>query len=330
MKKKLLIGLTALALILSGCAAPTGSSGEGSSAFAVSGEDVRVRVVATTYPVYLLASAVTEGIQGVRVERLNTGETSCLHDYTLSVDDMKKIENADVIVLNGVGLEEFMEDALAASDAQVIDCSQNVPLLENLTHHHEEGEDHDHDHGHWDPHIWMDPSNAQIMVKNIEAGMKSADAASAQEYEFNCLDALALLDAWDSNVRDMLTGVQAAREGFSIPGLITFHDGFQYFCHAYDLPLLEAIEEEAGSEASAKEILEISQMVTDEAIPVIFTEVNGSDATANTIARETGCRVAQLTMMMDGPDAELSNYLDGLMENMMAVVNGFAGEEVVQ
>ena len=77
------------------------------------------------------------------------------------------------------------------------------------------------------------------------------------------------------------------------------------------------------------EINEITQLVKEHQLPVIFTEVNGSDATANAISRETGCQVAQLTMLMDGPDSELSNYYDGLMGNMTAIVNGFAGEEVI-
>ena len=101
-------------------------------------EEARLTVVATTYPVYLFACAVTEGVEGIRVERLNTGETSCLHDYTLSVNDMKLLERADVIVMNGGGLEEFLEDALASSDAAVIDCARGADLLENLSHHHEE------------------------------------------------------------------------------------------------------------------------------------------------------------------------------------------------
>ena len=119
------------------------------------------------------------------------------------------------------------------------------------------------------------------------------------------------------------------------PGLITFHDGFQYFAKACGLPLLAAIEEEAGSEASAHEIVEITELVREFDLPVIFTEVNGSDATANAIARETGCRVAQLSMVMDGPmesdDSEfglLDNYF-ALYQNLVTIIDEFAGESVV-
>lgn len=323
MKKICLVLLAALLLAAAGCS-PSQPQ-----------EESRLTVVATTYPVYLFASAVCEGVEGVTVERLNTGETSCLHDYTLTVDDMKLLEKADVIAMNGVGLEEFMDDALATSSAQVIDCSQGVELLENLTHDHEEGEGDDHDHGHYDPHIWMDPNRAVQMVENIQSGMSQADPEFSQTYVSNAAEAQMFLQNWDSLVWDILNGlteegVQVAGKEFSVPGLITFHDGFQYFAKAYDFPLLESIEEEAGSEASAKEITEITELVQEYRIPVIFTEVNGSDATAKAISRETGCQVAQLTMLMDGPDDQLENYYDGLLQNIKAIVNGFAGEVVIE
>ena len=318
MKKRALTFLILLALALTACA-PAGNQ--------PSGED-ELTVVATTYPVYLFVRAVTDGVEGIRVERLNTGETSCLHDYTLSVNDMKLLERADVIALSGAGLEDFLEDALASSDAPVIDCSAGVELLENLSHHHDEDDhDHDgHDHGHFDPHYWMDLRNGAKAVETIAGALSELDPDHGEDYQGNLLDAVVLLEAWDSSLRDLMNGEMEIK----IPGLITFHDGFQYFCHAYGLPLLHSIEEEAGSEASAHEIVEVTELVRAHTIPVIFTEVSGSDATAKAISRETGCTVAQLSMVMDGPDGELSNYFDAMLNNMAAVINGFAGEQVVE
>ena len=286
-------------------------------------------IVATTYPVYLFASAVTEGVEGIEVLRLDTGSTSCLHDYNLTVNDMKKIEKAEVIAINGAGLEEFMEDALPTSDALVINCSEGVHLLDNESHHHDEHDhSHDgHDHGHFDPHYWMDMENAGIMLENIAAAMSELDTANAQTYRTNAMEQGLVIRAWDSQIEDSFRMV--AETGVEIPGLITFHDGIRYFCHAYDQPLLETIEEEAGSEASAKEIVEITHLVKEHDIPVIFTEVNGSDATAKAIVRETDCAIAQLSMCMDGPDDNLNHYLNAMLGNMAAIVNGFAGEEVV-
>ena len=330
-------------------------------------EEDGITIVATTYPIYLFASAVTEGVEDITVERLNTGSVSCLHDYTLSVTDMKKIEKADVIVLNGAGLEEFMEDALATSDALVIDCSEGVELLENRSHHHVEEEEtehvhededehehlhedehthaeehehldvvetsledeHGHDHGHWDPHYWMDPRNACIMVENIYQKMSQFDPEHAERYANGATGQKTALSVLDRYLREDMLQANLTDKGIEVGGLITFHDGFQYFAHAYGLPLLESIEEVAGSEASAKEIVEITALIKEHDIPVIFTEVNGSDATANAIARETGCQVAQLSMCMDGPDDNLDHYLNAMRSNAKAVVNGFAEEEII-
>ena len=315
MKRILSILLAAALLLPAGCA-PAAPAEEG---------ETRLSVVATTYPIYLLAREMIQGVEGVEVERLNTGSVSCLHDYTLSVDDMKKLERADVVAVNGAGLEDFMSDALASSDAAVIDCSEGVELLENLSHDHAEG-DEDHDHGHWDPHYWMDPRNAAEMAGNIARGLAQADPDHEGTYLSNLSRTGTFLYSWYGNLEALLNW----DEGPEITGLVTFHDGFQYFARAYGLPLLAAIEEEAGSEASAKEIVEITRLVQEKDIPVIFTEVNGSDATATAIARETGCAVAQLTMLMDGPeDGTLyDDYYAGLKDNVAAIVNGFAGEEL--
>lgn len=322
MKKTILIGILAALLtflVLPFCGRPAA-------------EEARLTVVCTTYPIYIFASSLTENVDGVAVERLDTGSASCLHDYTLSMADMRKLERADVIALNGAGLEEFLEDALQTSDAAVIDCSRGVKLLENLSHRHDEDDhDHDgHDHGHWDPHYWMDPANARIMAANLETGLSGIDPDHAAEYEDNAVRTEKSLLHVEEEARALLE--QYLPRG--VPGLITFHDGFQYFAAAFDLPLLAAIEEEAGSEASAHEIVEITELVKEYGIPVIFTEKNGSDATAKAISRETGCRVARLTMIMDGPDASdpefggVAHY-GQLRWDIRSIINGFCGEGTV-
>ena len=285
-------------------------------------QEHKLTVVAATYPIYLFTCALTEDVDNITVERLDTGSVSCLHDYTLSMRDMQKIESADLIAVNGAGLEEFLEHALETSDAQIVDCSQGIALLESLSHDHD-GHD-GHDHGHWDPHYWMDPERAAQMVQNLQAGLAQLDPDHAQQYMENSAIIAALLASRQSLAEELIQLYHP------ISGLITFHDGFQYFAAAYGLPLLASIEEEAGSEASAKEIVEITELVQKYELPVIFTEANGSDATAQAIARETGCRVVQLSMVMDGPDGSLEHYLNAVTDNVIAVVNGFAGEELIR
>ena len=319
MKKRVFALITAAFLLLTAC----GQSAPAKNA----SEETRLSVVATTYPIYLFANTVVSNVEGVEVLRLDTGDTSCLHDYNLTVDDMKKIEKADVIAMNGMGLEEFLEDALSTSDALIIDCSEGVELLENRSHHHDE-HDHSHeghDHGHFDPHIWMSATNAAVMVKNIAENLKRLDPEHAETYEANVVAAMDLLAEGKADFADqMLNAAASAHTSLDSvcthKQLITFHDGFQYFVRAIDLELLESIEEEAGSEASAKEIVEIAQLVREHDIPAIFTEKNGSDATANAIARETGVQVCQLDMIMSGDGEDIRAYFDAMKQNIQTVM----------
>lgn len=281
-----------------------------------SGDDV-LTIAATTYPVYLFTTAVTEGVEGVEVELVVNQQTSCLHDYTLTVNDMKVLERADVIVLNGAGLEDFMADALSASDATVIDCSQGLDLLPAAGH---EGHDHDTE---YDPHIWMDPTYVQGMLATIATGLSQLvygdDWASHGEFHTGQLVAKDQLEQARQQWADQLASLSGAE-------LITFHDGFQYFAQAFGLDLLKSIEEDEGSEASAADIKEIIGLIQQHDIPAIFTEVNGSDATANAIARETGVEVCTLDMIMSGEGRGIQPYLDAMQTNIDTIADALGGK----
>ena len=294
--KKLIAPLCALVLLLSACGQPAPAQDEDT-----------LHIVATTYPVYLFTTAVTEGAEGVEVSLLVNQQTSCLHDYTLTVSDMKAIEGADVIVMNGAGLEDFMDDALSASDATVIGCSAGMDLLPAQGH---EGHDHDTE---YDPHIWMDPANAQVMLGTIADQLGQI---TGQDLQASCAAVQQQVEEAAQQWKEQLTTLSA-------PKLITFHDGFQYFSRSFGLELLKAIEEEEGSEASAQEIQEIVSLVEQYQLPAIFTEVNGSEATAQAISRECGCGVYQLNMIMSGDGTGIQPYLDAMQNNIDTIVEAF-------
>ena len=293
-----------LSLLLSGLLLLTACGGGTAATPAPAEDDDTIHILATTYPVYLFTTAVTDGVEGVEVTRLIQEEISCLHDYTLTVNDMKAIEAADVIVMNGVGLEDFMADALATSDAPVIDCSEGVALLEAMGH---EGHDHDAE---YDPHIWMDPERAAQMVWNVATVLSEVDTMNGDLYTANA-------SAAEARLQSEVVGVE---DPDILAGLITFHDGFQYFAQATGLDLLKAIEEEEGAEASAAEIKEIVGLIGDYNIPAIFTEKNGSDATAQAISRETGCAVEQLDLIMSGDGSGIQPYVDAMNQNIDTIL----------
>ena len=300
MKKSAISLSLVLCLLLAACGAPAAPT-------AAPAEDQTMHIVATTYPVYLFTTAVTQGMDGIEVTQLVNQQTACLHDYTLTVNDMKAIEKADVIVMNGAGLEDFMDDALASSGAPVVDCSQGIDLLPVQGH---EGHDHDAE---FDPHIWMSPANAAQMIRNIRTDLTQLLPDQEQLLADNA-------DQAEARLTDELPALPSE---LAHRDLITFHDGFQYFSRAFDFTLLKAIEEEEGAETSAAEIKELVSLVGEKHIPAIFTEKNGSDATAKAIARETGCGVFQLDMIMSGSGTGIGPYIDGINANIDAIAEAF-------
>ena len=257
-------------------------------------------IAATTLPVWEFTTRLCEGT-GITVTRLVTESVSCLHDYTLQVNQMRAIESADTVIISGAGLEEFLEDALHGTDR--IDASIGIELLCP-----EEGHDHDHDdHGHHhesDPHIWLSPVLAAAMARNICEGLTARYPANADTFAKNLTALLSDLEALDAYGKSQLSGL-------SCRDIITFHDGFAYFAEHYELHILRAVEEESGSEASAAELIELIQLVEDHKLPAIFIESNGADAAARIISSETGATVYTLDMAMSG-----NSYFEAMYRNI--------------
>ena len=253
-------------------------------------------IVATTLPVYDFASALCSGT-GLSVGQLVTENVSCLHDYTLQVSQMRMIEGAELLILSGAGLEDFLDDAFNNTQL-VIDASENIHLHSGNAHQHD-GHHHDED-----PHIWLSTNNAELMANNIYSGLSEAYPQFDELFSANLEVLLDRIHAVEVYGEEQLSSL-------SCRSLITFHDGFSYLAESFDLSILEAIEEESGSEASAAEIVHLIELVTSHQLPAIFTEVNGSDACAGIIAAETGVRVFSLDMAMSG-----SSYFDAMYRNI--------------
>ena len=270
------------------------------------------QIAATTLPVYTFTAQLCEGTD-LRVTRLVTEEVSCLHDDSLNVTQVKAAEAAELIVMSGAGLEEFLDDLLLG--ANVIDASQGIDLIcpeEEHDHDHgsQEGEDDTHEHSHeghhhdQDPHIWLSPIHASTMAENICFGLMEQ---YPQYSDIFCANLAALNEELD---KLYMYGAETL-ENLSCRELITFHDGFAYFAECFGLEILEAVEEESGSEASAKELIHLIEEVEHHDLPAIFTERSGSVSAAGIISRETGCACYTLDMAMAG-----DSYFEAMNHNI--------------
>lgn len=263
-----------------------------------------VNILATTLPVYTFAQRLCEGTD-LKVGQLVTENVSCLHDYTLKIDQMQMLENADVVVISGAGLEDFLEDALDIT-TRIIDASEELSLLEGS---HDE---HDHHGGHTheeDPHIWLSPRNASVMAHNICDNLCDLYPNYKQTFKSNLNTLIYELDSLQAYGESSLSEL-SSRE------LVTFHDGFSYLAESFDLTILMAVEEESGSEASAKQLISLINIVKEHHLPAIFTESNGSVSAAGIIAAETGVPIFTLDMGITGEDYFTTMYrnIDTLRE----------------
>ena len=265
--------------------------------------DTPAMVVATTLPVYDFTVALCQSTD-ITVERLINESVSCLHDYSLSVSQVKAVESAEIIVCSGAGLEDFLRDLL--ENSVKVDASAGISLL--CTSHSHDHDDHAH-HAHedtqeFDAHIWLSPANASCMAKNIAAGLIDHYPQHEQQIQNNLTVLLQNLDVLQQYGQQTLSELRSR-------DLITFHDGFSYFADSFDLHILEAVEEESGSEASAKELIHLISLVHDHKLPAIFTEIHGSVSAANVISRETGANIYALDMCMGD-----TGYFEAMYRNI--------------
>lgn len=261
-------------------------------------------IAATTLPVYDFTQALCQDTP-LRVGRLITESVSCLHDYSLKVNQVKMAEAAQTLVISGAGLEEFMEDILDSS--KTIDASQGMDLLPGQEEDHHDHQDDDGHHHESDPHIWLSPENGRIMARNICRGLTEQYPQYADTFQRNLTPLLEELDALEAYGHQEL-------ENLSCRELITFHDGFSYFARAFDLEILAAVEEESGSEASAKELTGLITLVRSHGLPAVFVEKNGSPSAAGIIGAETGVKICTLDMAMAG-----DSYFDAMYRNIRTI-----------
>ena len=278
-------------------------------------------IVASFYPIYIMAKNVLEGVEGVRLSVMTAPSTGCLHDYQLLISDMRALSQAEIFLINGAGMEAFLPDVLPQfPDLEVVDCSRGVPLLCNEEAHdhdhgHEEAEedhhDHDHDHGEYNPHIWLAPKNAIRMVENMASALALALPEAADRIEKNAAAYIARLTALDAELK-------AAIETLPQRDIVTFHEAFPYFADAYQLHVVAIVALEPESPLSPRMVEQVVEKVRAAGNPPLFAEPQYQSPALTAISQETGAPVFILDSMVTGPDT-LTAYEDAMRENLQVL-----------
>ncbi|GAA0218319.1 metal ABC transporter substrate-binding protein [Selenomonas dianae] len=256
------------------------------------------RIVTSFYPMYVATINITDGVDGVEVYNMTKPQTGCLHDYQLMTEDMKTLEKADAFVINGAGMEDFMDKVTEQQKKlKVIDASRGIALI-----HDEEGDN---------PHVWLSVTDAITQVRNIADQLKEADPSHAAQYEKNAA-------AYIEKLTALKTEMHAALDNVPHKDVVTFHEAFPYFAKEFHLNIIGVVEREPGTEPTPTELQETIEQVNSLPSKVLFTEPQYSPAAAETIARETGAKIYTLDPVVTGEatPAAKNAYIDTMKNNM--------------
>lgn len=280
-----------------------------------------LRVVTSFYPMYVHALNVAGGVEGVNVENLTEPIAGCLHDFQLTTTHMRRLSDADVLVVNGGGMETFIEKAVAQRPGlKIVEASRGIQFLQNEAGHcRDHGHDHHHHHGHGDvnEHVWVSPELAIRQVWNIAKGLADIDPDRGDAYRAN---AKAYADKLGALRKRMATELRPLRG----KRVVTFHEAFPYFAREFGLEVAAVVQREPGTEPSPKELAETIDLVRSSKVVAVFAEPQYPASGAQAIRRETGVQFGVLDPVVTGPEAPekaRDAYL-AAMEKNLAVLKG--------
>lgn len=261
------------------------------------GSSAGLRILTSFYPMHIMALNVTHGAEGVRLENLAPPTAGCLHDYALSTADMKKFEKADILVINGAGMEGFM-DRIAGRypHLKIASLAEGIPLIR-------EGGG-----GQFNPHVWVSVTGAVAQVKNLGRRLETLDPARASLYRKNTAVYVERLEGLRKKMHLELDPFRGKR-------IVTFHEAFPYFAREFGLVIAAVVEREPGSEPGAAELRDTIEIVKRSGVPALFAEPQYPSKAAEVIARESGARLYVLDPAVTGP-LHRDAYIAAMEKNM--------------
>jgi zinc/manganese transport system substrate-binding protein len=263
----------------------------------------RVNVVAS----FSILGDFVGNVGGDRVDVTTlVGPNGDVHVYAPPPADARKIAEAKLLVVNGLGLEGWLPRLLQSSGgkATIVEASNGIkPLQVGAAA---------------DPHAWQSVANAKIYVANIRDALDAADPGAAAAYQANAQNYLAKLDVLDHEVREAVSQIPQSRRK-----VISTHGAFGYFAAAYGIEFIAPLGVSTESEPSARDIAGIIKQIKIEAIPAVFLENISDDRLMRRISADTGAHIGG-TLYSDSltdEKGEAPTYIDMVRHNIKALTS---------
>lgn len=254
----------------------------------------KINIVTSFYPIYIVAKNITEGVEGVGLTNMAENHTGCLHDYQLSTNDMRELEKADIFLINGVGMEPFVDDIIQTyPDLLVIDTSTGTTFI---------------DEGEPNGHIWLNLENYKIQVENIKKALAEFDAPDAGAYEANARK-------YEEQIEKLADEEQEVEQLIGNKNIIIFHEGLEYLAQDLGLNVVHSLDLDEEVSLSAKEIAEIIDKINTHGVKSVFVQEEQKHLIQSSIESETNAVVYTLDPLVSGEDVS-NSYIEGMEKNL--------------
>lgn len=269
----------------------------------VSRADADKKIVAASfYPIYIFTLNLLDDIEEVKVECLAEQNVGCLHDYALTAKDAKLLSDAQVLVINGAGMEGFLQDAYeSVENLNVIDSSVNIDTVCEEEHHHHENS-----------HIWLSLDNARLQIENIKNGLVKEFPQYEQKIEENYLSYFKRLIVLEEEKKSIIIHTNDMQ-------VISFHGAYEYLAQDLGIDICHTIESDEGNEPSAKELAGLSSEIKKKSIKALFVAPDYSGSAAEILKRETNVNIYVINPIISGEE-KLTAYEDIMIENYKMIL----------
>ncbi len=256
-----------------------------------------LRVVTSFYPVYIAAANVASGCTGIEIVNLSEPQTGCLHDFVLTPEDMQLLSDADLFLVNGGGMETFLEDVASQYPSLTVEETAGGLL---------EGEN---------AHVWMGMAQYRAQVEVISKLLTEAAEEYADEIKENTA-------RYDKKLADLEKQQEALRDSVAGRKIISFHEAYEYLADDYGLDIVCSLDLDEERQVGAGEVAEVLKAVREEGADVILAEELYGRGMAETIQKEADVTVCFLDTLVRG-DYDLNSYINGMQENIKRLKAAF-------
>lgn len=240
------------------------------------------------------------------------------HHWEPTASDIMSLEDGDIFIYNGLSLEHWVDSVLASINNEDLIVLQASSGIESIESHHSHDSHDGHDHGGMDPHIWLDPMRAKIMLENIRDTIIDADLENESYYNDNYEKYAAQLDKLDLDYKENLSDL-------SYRDIVVSHEAYSYLAQAYDLNQVGIEGLIPDSEPNPARMAEIIDYIRDNQIETIFFEDMNDRKIVDTISSETGVDVEVLYTLeyLTNDQAEKEDdYFSVMRQNLNSLIKG--------